>query len=151
MAGSVASSETYGFDDRNVRWHKFGDFKHFVFAMLDVDERRKIVDLIVKFEPNKQIFLHTHRAVANLFVVQGEHRIYEPNGEIKTIRPAGSYTASPLGDTHREGGGSEGCVVLYSFRVDDDILFDVLDDDLNVVASLRMQDFADALKEQRPA
>ena len=38
MAGSVVSSSTsFRFDDRNIRWFPFGDFKHFVFAMLDVD------------------------------------------------------------------------------------------------------------------
>jgi quercetin dioxygenase-like cupin family protein len=122
MAESIAAAESsYAFDDRNVRWYKFGDFEHFVFAMLDVDERRKIVDFIVKFEPNEQIFLHVHRAFANLFVVQGEHRIYEPDGNIKEVRPAGNYTSYAPGDAHREGGRNEGAVVFYSFRVDDDI------------------------------
>jgi hypothetical protein len=59
MATSGASETTsYQFDDRNVRWYKLGDFEHFVFAMLDVDVSQKLVDLILKFPPNKQIFLH---------------------------------------------------------------------------------------------
>jgi hypothetical protein len=47
---------TYSFDDRNIRWYKLGDFEHFVFAMLDVDVPQKIVDFILKFPPNQQIF-----------------------------------------------------------------------------------------------
>jgi 2,4'-dihydroxyacetophenone dioxygenase len=150
MAGSAgAEPRTYAFDDRNIRWFNFGDFKHFVISMLDVDEKKKIVDFIVKFVPNKQIFLHEHRAPAILFVVQGEHRLYEPSGQIKEILPAGSYTAYAPGGVHSEGGGNEGSVVFYSFRVDDDILFDILDEDMKVVTSLGMRDFANALKEHR--
>jgi hypothetical protein len=41
MATSAASETTsYQFDDRNIRWYKFGDFEHFVFAMFDVDRLR---------------------------------------------------------------------------------------------------------------
>ena len=152
MATSVASETTsYDFDDRNIRWYKFGDFEHFVFAMLDVDEKKKLVDLILKFEPNKQIFLHRHLALTNTLVVQGEHRLYEPNGETKEVRPVGSYTSSPRGDPHREGGGDEGCLVFYSIRGEGDALFEVLADDLNVVATLGMQDFIAAFEEQKNA
>jgi hypothetical protein len=50
----------YSFDDRNIRWYEFGEFEHFVFAMFDVDVQHKIVDFILKFPPNQQIFLHRH-------------------------------------------------------------------------------------------
>lgn len=152
MAPSVAvETPAYDFDDRNIHWYKFGDFEHFVFAMLDVDAPKKLVDLILKFEPNQQIFLHRHLALTNTMVVQGEHRLYEPTGALKEVRPVGSYTSSPPGDPHREGGGEKGAVVFYSIRAEGDTLFEVLDDDLNVVATLGMQDFIDALKEQKNA
>ncbi|HEV8712015.1 MAG TPA: regulator [Candidatus Binatia bacterium] len=150
MTTSVAAETmSYAFDDRNIRWYDFGDFKHFVFAMLDVDEKKKLVDLILKFEPNQQIFLHRHLALTNTLVVQGEHRIYEPTGALKEIRPVGSYTSSPPGEPHREGGGAEGAVVFYSIRGEQDTLFEVLDDDLNVVGTLVLQNFVDAFTEQK--
>jgi hypothetical protein len=152
MATSVAAKTTsYGFDDRSIRWYKLGDFEHFVFAMLDVDLSQKLVDFILKFPPNKQIFLHRHLALTNTLVVQGEHRLYEPNGALKEVRPVGSYTSSPPGDPHREGAGDEGGVVFYSVRGKDGTLFEVLDDDLKVVGTLDMKDFIDALKEQKNA
>ncbi len=152
MATSVAAETTsYAFDDRNIRWYKFGDFEHFVFAMLDVDAQKKLVDLILKFAPNQQIFLHRHLALTNTLVVQGEHRLYEPTGALKEVRPVGSYTSSPPGDPHREGGGDEGGVVFYSIRAEDDTLFEVLNDDLHVVATLGMQDFIAAFAEQKNA
>jgi quercetin dioxygenase-like cupin family protein len=146
---AAAETTSYNFDDRNMRWYNFGEFEHFVFAMLDVDEKKKLVDLILKFAPNQQIFLHRHLALTNTLVVQGEHRLYEPTGALKEIRPVGSYTSSPPGDPHREGGGKEGAVVFYSIRSEGDTLFEVLDNDLKVVATLSLQDFVDAFKEQK--
>ncbi len=153
MAASAESAATpYAFDDRNIRWHKFGDFEGFVFAMYDVDDEKNLVDFILKFEPNSKIFLHRHMAHTNTLVVQGEHLIYEPDGKaIKEVRLTGSYTSSPPGDAHREGGGAEGAVVFYSVRGENDRLFDVLDDDLTVTSALFTKDFSDALEEQREA
>jgi hypothetical protein len=152
MATAVAAETTsYAFDDRNIRWYELGDLKHFVFAMLDVDVSQKIVDFVLKFPPNQQIFLHRHLALTNTLVVQGEHRLYEPNGKLKEIRPVGSYTSSPPGEPHREGAGDGGGVVFYSVRGKDGALFELLDDDLNVVGTLGMEDFLGALKEQKSA
>src|SRR5262249_52781113 len=152
MAAAAAGNPTlYSFDDRNIRWYKLGDFEHFVFAMLDVDAPLKIVDFILKFPPNQQIFLHRHLALTNTLVVQGEHRLYEPNGRLKEVRGVGSYTSTPPGEPHREGAGDEGGVIFYSVRGKDGVLFEVLDDDLQVVGTLGMDDFVTALKEQRKA
>jgi hypothetical protein len=142
---------SYTFDDRNIRWYELGDLKHFVFAMLDVDVPQKIVDFILKFPPNQQIFLHRHLALTNTLVVQGEHRLYEPDGKLKEIRPVGSYTSSPPGEPHREGAGDGGGVVFYSVRGKDGALFELLDDNLNVVGALGMDDFLSAFNEQRQA
>jgi hypothetical protein len=152
MATAVATrTGSYGFDDRNIKWYKLGDFEHFVFAMFDVDEPKQIVDFILKFAPNQQIFLHRHLALTNTLVVQGEHRLYEPNGSLKEIRPVGSYTSSPPGEPHREGGGDSGGVVFYSVRGKDGTLFEVLDDNLKVVGTLGMKDFIAALAEHQRA
>jgi hypothetical protein len=146
---SCSSNQSYAFDDCNIRWYKFGDFDHFVFAMLDVDEPKKIVDLVLKFPPNEQIFLHRHLALTNTLVVQGDHLIYEPDGALEEVRPVGSYTSSPPGEPHREGGGDDGAVVFYSIRAEHDDLFEVFDDYGKVVGKLTIGDFDDDLKERR--
>jgi hypothetical protein len=56
---------------------------------------------------------------------------------------------SPPGEPHREGAGDEGGVVFYSIRGKDGALFELLDDDLNVVGTLGMEDFIGVLKEQK--
>ncbi len=150
-ATAAANVGLYSFDDRNIRWHKLGEFEHFVFAMLDVDVPQKIVDFILKFPPNQQIFLHRHLALTNTLVIQGEHRLYEPNGALKEVRSVGSYTSTPPGEPHREGAGDEGGVVFYSVRGKDGILFEVLDDNLKVIGTLSMDDFVTALKEHKSA
>jgi quercetin dioxygenase-like cupin family protein len=141
----------YSFDDRNIRWYELGEFEHFVFAMFDVDVQHKIVDFILKFPPNQQIVLHRHLALTNTLVVQGEHRLYEPNGALREVRSVGSYTSTPPGEPHREGAGDEGGVVFYSVRGKDGVLFEVLDDDLKIVGTLGMDDFVGALREQKHA
>ena len=147
----AAEKHSFAFDDRNLRWHKLGDLEHFVFFVFGVDLERGLVDFILKFEPNQRIILHRHLALTNTFVVQGEHRLYEPNGALKEIRPVGSYTSSPPGEPHREGGGDEECVVFYSVRGNTDVLFELLDDNLNIVGTLTMSDFIEALEQQKKA
>ena len=82
--------------------------------------------------------------------VQGEHRLYEPNGEIKEIRAVGSYTVSPASeDPHREGGGDEGAIVLFSIRESDGILYEILDDEANLVGTVSMQDLIDLQNKEK--
>jgi hypothetical protein len=150
MALSVASGNTsYSFDDRNIRWERLGDLKHFVLAMLDVNPQKGLADFIIKFDSNQQIVLHRHLAHTNTLVVQGEHRLYEPNGALKEIRPVGSYTSSPPGEPHREGGGDDGCVVYYSIRAEGDGVFEVFDDDQKIVGTLGMPDFINLFEAQK--
>lgn len=150
MAAVVVETPSYAFDDRNIRWRKLAGFEHYELTVLDVDEQRKLVDLLVKFEANRQILLHRHLSLTNTWVVQGEHRLYEPNGSLKEVRPVGRYTSSPPGEPHREGGGAEGAVVFYSFR-GDGVFLEWLDDNLNVVATTSMEDFSNLFKEQKNA
>jgi hypothetical protein len=147
----AAEKHSFAFDDRNLRWSKLRDLEHFVFSVFDVDLERGLVDFILKFEPNQRIILHRHLALTNTFVVQGEHRLYEPNGALKEIRPVGSYTSSLPGEPHREGGDDEECVVFYSVRGNTDVLFELLDDNLNIVGTLNMRDFIEALEQQKNA
>jgi hypothetical protein len=63
----------------------------------------------------------------------------------------GSYTSSPPGEPHSEGGGAEGAVVFYSLRAESDELFDVLDDSGKLTGKLTMRDFADLLNQSKAA
>lgn len=143
----------HSFDDSNIRWNRLDGFDHLEYCILDVDEDNKIADVLFKFAANQRIVLHRHKAHNNMFVVQGEHRLYEPDGEIKEIRPVGRYTVSPASDEpHREGGGDgQDVIVFFSIRGSDGILYEILDDDLNPIGTLSLQDIVNLHKAQQVA
>jgi len=142
---------TYSFDDRNIRWNKIAGIDHLLYSILDIDEKNKIIDVLFKFSANQQIVLHRHKALNNMLVIQGEHRLYEATGDIKEIRPTGRYTVSPASeDPHREGGGeTQDCIVFFSIRGSDGVLYEILDDDLNPIGTLAMRDFINLYKAQQ--
>lgn len=87
--------------------------------------------------------LHRHRAHNNTFVVQGEHRLYKPDGSLKELRATGSMSCSgPDTEPHREGGGDQDAVVLFSIR-GDGVLYEFLDDDHNQIGTITFQDLVD--------
>src|SRR5262245_10974755 len=101
------------FDDRNIMWKKLKDLEHLWVSVLDLDEKNRILHVLYKFAANQQIILHRHKTLNKLLVIQGEHRLYHPNRELKEIRAVGSYTVSPANDTpHREGGGLDQDVII---------------------------------------
>ena len=137
------------FDDSHIQWQSLAGFDHLHYSILDIDEHNKIIDVLFKFAAGQQIVLHRHKALNNLFVIQGEHRIYKADGELKEIRAVGSYTISlPSDELHREGGGDIDVIVFFSIRGSDGVLYEILDDELNVIATLGMQDFIGLHKNQ---
>lgn len=131
------------FDDGNIRWQRFGEVEHLWLSVLDVDARNRIVQVLFKFAANQQIVLHRHKTTNKTFVIQGEHRLYHPDGRLKEIRPTGRYTVSPPSDDpHREGGGDQDVVVMFTIYGENDALYELLDDQMNVVASISIDDFA---------
>lgn len=137
----------FNFDDRNISWQTLGDLPHLHFSILDVDEKNQIADVLFKFAANQQIVLHRHLAHNNTFVIQGEHRLYHPNGTIKETRAVGSLTSSPPSDDpHREGGGDQDVIIMFSIRGSDGVLYELLDDDQNVTGTISMQDLVGLFK-----
>jgi quercetin dioxygenase-like cupin family protein len=134
---------THIFDDSNIKWKRLGDIPHLHYSILDIDEKKKIADVLFKFAANEKIVLHRHLAHNNTFVVQGEHRLYKPDGSLKEIRSVGSMTSSPPSDEpHREGGGNQDVIIAFSIR-GDGVLYELLDDDLNQIGTLSLQDLID--------
>lgn len=132
----------YLFNDKNIAWQQLGEFENFRYSILSIDKDNKTVDVIFKFEPHNPIVLHRHCALNHLFVIHGEHRLYYANGELKAIRTVGSYTVSqPDPVPHRECGGDEGAIVLFSIRGTEGVMYEILDDEENSIAALGMQDF----------
>jgi hypothetical protein len=137
----------YLFNDKNIALHQLGEFENFRYSILNIDKANKTVDVIFKFEAHNPIVLHRHCALNHLFVIHGEHRLYYANGELKAVRAVGSYTISqPDPVPHRECGGDEGAIVLFSIRGTEGVMYEILDDEENSIAALGMQDFIDLYK-----
>lgn len=134
---------THTFDDSNITWNRLGDFEHLHYSILAIDEKNRIADVLFRFAANEQIVLHRHKAHNNTFVVQGEHRLYKPDGTLKEVRPVGSMTSSgPDSEPHREGGGDQDVVIVFSIR-GDGVLYELLDNDQNPIGTITFQDLID--------
>lgn len=142
-------NRSHKFDDRNITWHSLDGFDNLQYHVFGVDDANKVVDVIFKFAANKKIVLHRHHAAYITLVLQGELRLYRANGELKEVRPVGSYVATGLGaEPHTEGGGDEDVIVFFSNRGQDGTIYEILDDQMNTIATLGMQDFKALLQAQ---
>lgn len=133
---------TFCFDDRNIVWNTLDGIDHLKYSILNIDEPNGIIDVLFTFAANRQIVLHRHKALNHLLVIQGEHRLYHADGRLKEIRPVGRYTVSPPSDEpHREGGGPEQDVVVFFSIRGEGLLYEILDDELQVTGTLTKEDF----------
>lgn len=140
------------FNETNITWHLLDGIEHVKYHILSVDADRKIVDVLLKFDANSKIVLHRHHADYCTLVIQGELRLYRPNGELKEIRPIGSYvTGKAGGEPHTEGGGDMDAIVFFSNRGTDGVIYEILDNDMNTLATLGLQDFKALMEAQTPA
>ncbi|MDD2759447.1 MAG: regulator [Methylomonas sp.] len=137
------------FDDSHIDWQTLTGFEHLHYFVLDIDTNAGTVIVLFKFAAGKQIILHRHKVPNDTFVIQGEHRIYEADGELREIRKVGSYTRSPASEVpHREGGGEIDAIVLFCIHGSDGWFYEILDDDFNIIAGLGMPDFIALHKDQ---
>ncbi len=128
------------FDDSNITWNRLGDFEHLHYSILAIDENNHIADVLFRFAANEKIVLHRHKAHNNTFVIQGEHRLYKPDGTLKEVRPVGSMTSSPPDtEPHQEGGGDQDVIIAFSIR-GDGVLYELLDDDQNQIGTISFED-----------
>ena len=151
-ATDTAKKVPFSLYDHEISWQPFAGIENLELTLCDIDEDRKVVDLLVRFAPDQIVTLHNHLAQTNMFIIQGELRMYEPDGSVREVRPAGRYYRGRTDDAHSEGGGPDGAVVFYSMRADDkDDILQVLADDQSVVATLTMSDVHDAWAAQQAA
>jgi hypothetical protein len=132
------------FDDTHIAWQTLTGFEHLHYSILDIDVEHTIIDVLFKFAAHQQIVLHRHMVLNKTFVLQGEHILYHADGQVKEVRAVGSYTSSAASaEPHREGGGDMDAIVLFSIRGGTGLLYEILDAELNVMATLSMQDFVE--------
>ncbi len=116
------------------------------------DEENRIVDVLFQFAANQKEMYHRHTTPSLTFDDKGELRLYRQSGELKEVRPTGSYVSGTAsGEPHLEGGGDEDAVVFFSNRNVEDALYEFLDENLQTTVILRLADFKAALEAQGAA
>ena len=139
----------HAFDEKKINWQPLPDVDHVWLSILNIDDTAKIVDVLFKFSAHEKIKLHRHTANFNTLVLQGEHRIYNADGELTDVRPAGTYKAGlPDIEPHREGGGEENVIILFSLRpYNNDPIYELLDENHEIEGTMTFDD----LKEMHEA
>ncbi|MEP5570039.1 MAG: hypothetical protein ABJN62_19520 [Halioglobus sp.] len=129
-------------DNDTIDWKQLPGVDHLWYHILDLDEENKVVDVLLRMAAGEKILLHRHTAPNNMLVIQGEHRLYEADGQLKEVRPTGRFTVSPASEeVHREGGGDVDAVILFSIRSGGGSCYELMDDDGNTVGELGWEEF----------
>lgn len=138
------------FDDSNIRWNTLEGIDDLWYHMLNVDESNRIVDILFKFSANAKVILHRHWTNYSTFIIQGELRLYNARNELVEIRKTGSYVSKAAhGEPHREGGGDQDVIAVFSNRNVDGPVYEILDDELNTLSFLGFDDFKALLAQQQ--
>ncbi|MFT7649541.1 MAG: 2,4'-dihydroxyacetophenone dioxygenase [Candidatus Poriferisodalaceae bacterium] len=144
--------------DDNTTWRNFAGFDDLYFHVLDVDHERSLVDMLMKFDPNATCVPHCHVGPTRTLVVEGEHIIYQadadgvrtdPRAKEESRRPAGSFSTNNGDETHVEGAGPDGAVILLSMTAVDGNVYEIFNDDLSHQRMITIENFQRGLDRQR--
>jgi len=141
--GGTKATDAFRFDTGSVDWKPFVTDGCF-YRILDVNVPARTAEMLVKFEPNGRCLYHRHVAAVKTLVLEGDLHLYEPgpNGETHTVKPAGSFSTGAGGEVHIEGATDKPVIVYFSMRSDTDIVYETLNEDLSLLRSISVQDFA---------
>lgn len=141
------SSAGFRFDTSNTDWKPFVTDGCF-YRILDVNVPMRTAEMLVKFEPHGRCLYHRHAAAVKTLVLEGDLHLFEPtpNGEVHSIKPAGSFSTGAGGEVHIEGAEEAAVIVYFSMESKTDVIYELLDKDLNLKRAITVQDFADDWK-----
>ena len=139
---NTADKAGFKYDTSTVEWHKFftpGTY----YRILNVDVAARTADMLVKFEAEGQCMYHRHACCTSTLVLEGELRVREQinGGEVVKVKSAGSYSHGGEGEVHIEGAGDEQAIIFFGMRSDDDVIYELLNDDLSLKRAVTVADF----------
>jgi hypothetical protein len=118
---------------------------HHDYTILGYDLAADTLDMLVRWGTDGgHCPIHRHTATTTVLVLEGEQHLWDlhpdgTRGEEK-VRRAGDY-ALTIGDAlpHLECGGAQGGVVFFGNHSSNGLLYEILDEDLKVVADVTME------------
>ncbi len=115
------------------------------YTILGYDLGAGTLDMVVRWEGDGgHCPVHRHAATTTVLVIAGEQHLWDlhPDGTLgePKVRRAGDY-ALTVGDAlpHLERGGEEGGIVFFGNHCSGGLLYEILDEDLKVVADVTME------------
>lgn len=138
----ASAADRYRFDTRDVRWRNFITDGAY-YALLNVDLEARQADMLVKFDANCQCLYHRHTARTTSLVLEGELHVREqtPDGEVVTVKPAGTYSVGGQDEIHIEGAGDAPAVIYFSMLAEGDSIYQLLNPDLSLRRDITLEDF----------
>jgi hypothetical protein len=114
---------------------------HHELCILGYDRAAGTIDLLIRFDDmGGHCQAHRHITTTSIFVLEGEQHLDElrPGGvRVHKVRGAGEHhltTGDPY--PHLERGGPAGAVLFFSHHTNDGRLYEIVDDDGNVVSTV---------------
>ncbi|MCV3273368.1 hypothetical protein [Roseobacter sinensis] len=148
-ASEAASQAAAAFDQSNVKWNTLEGIDHLWYHVLNVDRELNVVDLLLKFAANERVVLHKHHADYSTFIIQGELRLYNAEGELTEIRPTASFVQKSAGGApHTEGGGDEDCIAWFSNKGTDGVIYEILGPNGDTLGTLGLPEFEALMQTQ---
>ena len=115
------------------------------YTILGYDVAAGTLDMVVRWEGDGgHCPIHRHASTTTVLVIAGEQHLWDlqpdgTRGEYK-VRNAGDY-ALTVGDglPHLERGGAEGGIAFFGNHCTDGLLYEILDEDMKVVADVTIE------------
>ena len=115
------------------------------FTILGSDVAAGTLDMLVRWHGDGgHCPVHRHASTTTVLVLAGEQHLWDMHpdgsrGDYK-VRHAGDY-ALTVGDAlpHLERGGDEGGLVFFGNHASDGLLYEILDEDMKVVADVTIE------------
>jgi hypothetical protein len=115
------------------------------YAILGYDLAAGTLDMVVRWTGDGgHCPIHRHTATTTVLVLEGEQHLWDLRADgtrgAHRVRRAGDY-ALTVGEAlpHLERGGENGGLVFFGNHSSDGLLYDILDEDLQLVANVTME------------
>ena len=156
---ATALTEGEFFDPNRYVWREVtggGELSYKVrhdYTILGYDSAAGTLDMLVRWAGDGgHCPIHRHTSTTTVLVLAGEQHLWDihPDGSQgnHTVRHAGDY-ALTVGDgmPHLERGGAEGGVAFFGNHCHDGVLYEILDEEMNVIVDVTIESLVADWKE----